>query len=471
MRHQGGGAYGGAGAENMCRRLLARRCLCVAAAIAAAASGLQEVSFADAYRVPYQGAAAAGQGEAFSAQADDPSAIHYNPAGLTQLKGWQAYAGANLVGGTVAFENARGQRIEGDLGGSVAVPPPSNLYLTANLRDLGITAFGPLSVGLGVNGSYGLIVRYPKNAPFASVITSAKLPLLTIKPTIAYRVHDTVSFGLGLDIYTFAGFLAEGHYASKRLLPGIGGDEVNGSGTAVGYNGSLMITPLRTPVGKPELNLGFVYRGQTRLPLNGQYRLNGVRVADAEMAPTLPDVVTGAIAYWPLRDAAHEWKLEYDMDFVGWDSSKSFDVRLSNGAMQSTPQRWHSIYSASAGTEFRWLAPGLLPDWEIAMRVGYQRSNTPVPEYTFNPTVADADWNIVAIGVGLLCKKPGPVVGLSGGSHADGGGAGPAAVGIDLAFQAAFFDPRTIGTNVQPSVVGRYATTLYIGSVNFRLAF
>jgi len=433
--------------------------------------GVHDPALGDAYRIPYHGAAAAGQGEAFAAQADDPSAIFYNPAGLTQLKGWQAYAGTNLVGGTVSFESATGQRIQGDLGGSVAVPPPSNLYLTANLKDLGIDAFGPLSVGVGLTGNYGLIVRYPRNGPFASVVTSAKLPLLTIKPTIAYRVHDTVSFGLGLDIHTFATFLGEGHYASKRAVPGIGGDELNGNGTAVGYNGSLMITPLRTESGKPQVNLGFVYRAGTDLPLSGQYRVNGVRVTGAKMDLQLPQVVTGALAYWPIRDARYEWKLEYDMDFVGWDSSRSFDIVFSNGQSRSIPQQWHSIYSASAGTELRLLSPAFIPDWEIAFRAGYQRSNTPVPEATFTPTVADADWNIVAVGIGLTCQGNGSLFGLAGCGRTGASGSGPSAIGIDLAFQTAFFEPRTISTNIEPSVKGRYDTTLYIGSVNFRLAF
>jgi len=38
---------------------------------------------AQALRFQPQGAAAAGQGNAFAAQADDASAIHFNPAGLT----------------------------------------------------------------------------------------------------------------------------------------------------------------------------------------------------------------------------------------------------------------------------------------------------------------------------------------------------------------------------------------------------
>ncbi|MBA2253205.1 MAG: hypothetical protein H0W13_10990, partial [Nitrospirales bacterium] len=40
-------------------------------------------------RIQSQGAAAAGMGNAVTGQANDPSAVHYNPAGMTQLAGVQ----------------------------------------------------------------------------------------------------------------------------------------------------------------------------------------------------------------------------------------------------------------------------------------------------------------------------------------------------------------------------------------------
>ena len=48
------------------------------------------------FRNPDQGARATGQGEAFVAQADDASAIYYNPAGLTQQKGTELTSGSYL---------------------------------------------------------------------------------------------------------------------------------------------------------------------------------------------------------------------------------------------------------------------------------------------------------------------------------------------------------------------------------------
>jgi long-chain fatty acid transport protein len=47
----------------------------------------------EAFRNPFQSAAAMGQGNAFTAQADGASAVFYNPAGMTQLPGIQFLGG------------------------------------------------------------------------------------------------------------------------------------------------------------------------------------------------------------------------------------------------------------------------------------------------------------------------------------------------------------------------------------------
>ena len=55
------------------------------------------MSFAAGFRLPEAGAKAMGMGFAFTAQADDPSAIYFNPAGLTQIKGQNVMVGLNYV--------------------------------------------------------------------------------------------------------------------------------------------------------------------------------------------------------------------------------------------------------------------------------------------------------------------------------------------------------------------------------------
>src|SRR5678815_1993619 len=79
-------------------------------------------------RIQGQGTAASGMGNAFSAQADDPSALHYNAAGMTQLRGVEFLTGALLAGGTTTFTSPAGVVADGDRVGSLAWPPPTHLF-------------------------------------------------------------------------------------------------------------------------------------------------------------------------------------------------------------------------------------------------------------------------------------------------------------------------------------------------------
>src|SRR5215217_3253672 len=54
---------------------------------AVALSGAAFEASATGFRLPDQDAFATARGEAFVATADNPSAIYYNPAGITQLEG------------------------------------------------------------------------------------------------------------------------------------------------------------------------------------------------------------------------------------------------------------------------------------------------------------------------------------------------------------------------------------------------
>ena len=62
-------------------------CLLVLSILVCTASGAVAAGFA----ILQQGTAAMAQGNAFVAQADDPSAVFYNPAGLMQLKRPEIY--------------------------------------------------------------------------------------------------------------------------------------------------------------------------------------------------------------------------------------------------------------------------------------------------------------------------------------------------------------------------------------------
>ena len=119
-------------------RTTARLLLACGALLGAMAATVPAPVSAGSFRIYDHSASATGQASAFAAQADDASAGYYNPAGMTQLRGVQLSAGTTLIAGGFSFQNAAGTHANGDLRGSVAIPPPSNLYITANLKDLGI---------------------------------------------------------------------------------------------------------------------------------------------------------------------------------------------------------------------------------------------------------------------------------------------------------------------------------------------
>lgn len=446
-------------------------------------SAAPTVVFAGAFQVFDHSASGTAQGGAFAAQADDPSALFFNPAGITQLSGIQTSVGTLLLGGGTHFTSPSGASTRGDFGGSVASPPPSNFYLTANLKSLGVAALENLSVGIGVVSPFGVLYRYPNDSPFATAVTSQSLPLMDIKPTLAYKLNDQLSVGLGADIYTFASFWGTGQAVTKFNSSGGPGlptpgtpMEVNGGDTAAGFNVSLLYTPLRNANGRPLVNVGLVYRSQATLHLDGQFLANGIRVSEASTTLVLPQVFTAGIAVWPIRDAAHEWKLEFDVDHTGWSSVRNLDVHLSTGTTIPFPQNWRNAYTFMIGTEYKWLDPAVLPDWDIALRGGYWHSQTPIPDRSFTPTVPDSDQQAISGGLGLLCKGGGRFLGLIPCGAEQGLSFWPKGIGIDLAYQLILYEPRTVSGSAHPVAIpgvidGTYQTTWHVGSLNLRVNF
>jgi len=428
-------------------------------------------------RIQGQGAAASAMSNAFAAQADDPSTLHYNPAGMTQLQGLQLMAGAMISGGTTDFTSPTGATATGDRNGSAAWPPPAHTYITANLKDLGLTALGDLSAGIGLTVPFGSLTRWPNDGPFRTATTFGTLPLLDIKPTLAYKAMENLSLGLGADIYTFSGLVGEGHIEKQSVWPGGLGIpagskvELSGKDTAAGFNASLLYTALRNEGGKPLANIGIVYRSQATLHLSGALLANGATVSDARATLVLPQVITGAIAIWPVRTNEREWKLEMDIDYVGWKSVRNLDLTLANGATIAQPQNWRSTYAVMLGTEYKWLALESLPNWVVALRAGYTNQQNHMPDVTYDPGIPSSDLHVVGGGLGLLCKEQGFFLGLMRCGELGVGSLKPQAIGVDLSLQAGIYEDRTVSGNRNRTVDGTYDTTLYNGSVSIRMIY
>ncbi|HZS11853.1 MAG TPA: outer membrane protein transport protein, partial [Nitrospirales bacterium] len=208
---------------------------------------------ANGFRILSQSASALGQSDAFTAQADDPSAVYYNPAGMTQLKGLQVMAGGLIIGGGTTFtQAATGLKTRSDLGGTVATPPPLYGYATWNLAGVGeklnLRPLERVTLGFGVLSPFGLKVQWPATttAPLNTALTSVAVELVDFKPTVAVKVLPDLSVGVGADIYTYLNMYGQGHAeiqfnssGGPGLPPAGTPIEINGRNTTAGFNLSL----------------------------------------------------------------------------------------------------------------------------------------------------------------------------------------------------------------------------------------
>ena len=140
--------------------------------------------------LPMQSSKAAGQADAFTAQADDPSAIFYNPAGLTQLKGTQITHRAYVLQPDIWFRGSDGSHE--NLSNPSVMP---HIYAES---DFGMDR---LRFGVGVNVLNGINEDWGPNGPLRHIANKAELSLLDVSPAAAIRIDDHLSLGLAFNVY------------------------------------------------------------------------------------------------------------------------------------------------------------------------------------------------------------------------------------------------------------------------------
>lgn len=345
-------------------------------------SGLAALGFAAAaasgggIEVPMQDTRAAGQADAFTAQADDPAAIYYNPAGLTQLHGTQFSLGA--VG---LFPD---WRFHGDDGSGESMTLPSLLPHLYAESDLGTER---LRVGLGVVNEFGLNEDWGNTGPLNQLVDHAKLSVLNVSPTVAYKWDDHLSLGVALNIYYGELVLTRNLALGPPPTP-VGNFRLRGHDWAVGVTPSLMwkIDEANT--------IGLIYRSPFTLNLEGsaQVKASGIPEIGPSRAVTplnLPQMAGIGYAIRPIQ----KLKVEADILWTDWNTLSQVVVHSPDPRFngQSVPANWDSGFTYRLGVEY-----ALTRNWTV--RGGYAYSQDAVPQSTFTPLVPDSNYHLFAIG-------------------------------------------------------------------------
>src|SRR2546427_3012806 len=155
--------------------------------------GLTTAAFAGGVSFTEQGAAAVGKANAFAGEANDPSAIFYNPAGITQLPGTQLMVGTSIVKlGSVFRSSTTGEST--DLQDQFPIVP--HFFITHRFKQWD----EQLSLGLGVYTPFGIVVDWPDNWQGRFATTNARLRVTIYNPTVAYQVTPKFSVAAGIRI-------------------------------------------------------------------------------------------------------------------------------------------------------------------------------------------------------------------------------------------------------------------------------
>lgn len=382
--------------------------------LAAASCCVVASAMALGFRNPDQGARATGQGEAFVAQADDPSAIYYNPAGLTQIKGTEFMMGAYVTSRDIRYDSVVP-------GGDTRLSDPAYTLHSYSVTDFGLERW---RFGFGVNVPFGNAMDWGKKTIFRYGLTSSSLKVMNYQPTVAFKVCDELSLGVGLNIYdgtTTLGKVVPYSQIFQTTLPD-GQFRFEGSGQAVGCTVGIMWKPAE------KHTFGLTYRSPFAIDFEGSaYASNdptpgafGKSASHAEIQ--FPQSLTVGYAFRPTP----KLKLEIDADWTDWDSLNSVRMHSKNPTFENDPSstipfNWMSSWFYEFGAQY-----DLTTNWTV--RAGYIFSENTVPNSTFSPNLPDGDRHIFSTGVSFGAKH----------------------FGVDLAYQYSLTEDRTVKNAIAP---------------------
>ena len=383
----------------------------VLAAVVFAPMYFPSIARGGATDVPQQGARASGQAEAFAAQADDPSAIWHNPAGTTQLRGFNFQAGGTFVFPSWSFDPANG-------GPGQSMNMPTLIPTVYVVSDLGTERF---RIGLGIGNSFGLNEEWKNSGPLVNIVTQAHLYVYNVSPSVAFKFNDNFSVGLNFNIYW-------GDLELTRQVP-LGSE--SGTFHFRGEDAAFGVTPAVMWKINDRNTIGAVYRSPFDFGFSGDARLkaNGM----AEMGPShshvylrMPQMATLAYAFRPVQP----WKIEADVVWTDWDVVKNTTVTSTNSNFrQVIPNNWMSGFSYRLGTQIDLTS-------KLALRLGYAYGQNSVPESTFSPLVPDSNYHLGSVGIGYQLTDN---------------------ITIDAAYQYIFRETRHIDNSVNsPAVNGTW---------------
>ena len=358
-------------------------------------------SFALGIRIADQDARATARGNAFTATADNPSAIYYNPAGISQLYAPALSLGVGVGKTAVPAENdgEGGLRMrmgvyaitlgsKATLGGGAYTTDISHRWQEAGSFFATWKKPGSaFTFGLGMYTPYGFGVWYPENWPLRQFGIHGSIAYTSINPVVSWQVTPTLSIAAGPTL----------NYAKTGLKIGIFptaiGDslEFEGTGWAVGANAGILWKP------HPMHSFGLMYRSETQVTFDGHANTTipglGSRRETATANIIFPQNIVFGYSFRPTP----KWNFEVNVDWTDWDRLNTVTLNKATGNVPLV-FNWQSSFFYEFGMTYQF-------DGGFSASAGYIYSENSVPNASFNPIVPDSNRHIFSFGLGKKWQK------------------------------------------------------------------
>ncbi len=351
------------------------------------------------------GSRAAALGGAFTATADDASAIFYNPAGMAfQPDGWQFSLNISPLTPGTKFSRAEGATaiqypgdVESETAGNWFFP--TGVYITYKKA--------AWSGGLGFFTPYGLGVEWDRKDTFSGrpLSTNAEIQGYYLSPVVTFQPHQRFALSVG-------GHLVKTNLTLENIVTanlGTGTDVTNVAdvkidGTSkwsVGLAAALMYKPV------DQLTIGVNYKMGVTNEFRDQdatvtQRLTGSSDIDDAVAATLgdmlgtqnvsgdldfPDLVVGALRY----DFSPAFSLEFDYAWFGWSAFDEVVLSFENGETSTLEENYEDAWQLRFGGEYHYTD-------QLRFMIGYAHDETPQPKASMSALLPDANRNDYSLG-------------------------------------------------------------------------
>jgi long-chain fatty acid transport protein len=355
------------------------------------AATLPSTVFGLGFRLTDQDPFATARGGAFVATADNPSAIYYNPAGISQLEGTHSLMSAYVIGYRATIEPDGSDSEFGSKWNPGIVP---HSFYTLQPKN------SPLTLGLGFYSPFGLGFQYDNNTPFRTQAIKGELMYVTASPVAAWKFNDQLSIAAGPMINWSRAFFSNGIFTP--------GDEFKfkGTGVSFGFVAGLLYQPT------PKHSFGVAYHSSSNLTYSGHTHVHipdfkvpipgvgSVTVPgqdfedDADASLTFPQTIQAGYSFRPAPD----WNFEFDIEWTDWDSLNTATIHQSRGLDIKVPFKYRSSFLYDFGVTKKF-SNGM------HVSLGYIYSENSVPNEYTTPLVPDTDRHVFSVGVGGVLGK------------------------------------------------------------------